>query len=75
MIKITPRALKPGVQSHFHPISTVGFRTFFPENFGQAYCVPCPSVAVLLSVLDGLYYNHWLWIILDINAQIRLKYI
>ena len=38
MAKIAPRALKIGVQSHFHPISTVGFRTFSPENFGQAYC-------------------------------------
>ena len=38
MVKITTRALKIGVQSRFYPISTVGFRTFFPENFGQAYC-------------------------------------
>ena len=37
MVKITTRALKIGVQSRFYPISTVGFRTFFPENFGQAY--------------------------------------
>ena len=37
MVKITPRALKIGVQSHFHPISTMGFRTFFRENFGLAY--------------------------------------
>ena len=38
MVKITSRALKIGVQSRFYPISTVGFRTFCPENFGQAYC-------------------------------------
>ena len=35
-VKIASRALKIGVQSRFYPISTVGFRTFFPENFGQA---------------------------------------
>ena len=37
MVKITTRALKIGVLSRFYPISTVGFRTFSPENFGQAY--------------------------------------
>ena len=37
VVKMAPRALKIGVQSHFHPISTVGFRTFFLENFGLAY--------------------------------------
>ena len=37
VVKITTRVLKIGVQSHFHPISTVGFHTVFPENFGQAY--------------------------------------
>ena len=40
VVKITTRALKIGVQSRFYPISTVGFRTFFLENFGQAYCTP-----------------------------------
>ena len=39
MVKITTRALKIGVQSRLYPISIVGFRTFFPENFGQAYCI------------------------------------
>ena len=37
MVKITTRALKIGVQSRFYPISTLGFRTFFSENFGLAY--------------------------------------
>ena len=37
MVKITTRALKIGMQSRFYPISTMGFRTFSPENFGQAY--------------------------------------
>ena len=35
--KIALKALKIGVHTHFHPISTVGFCTFSPENFGQAY--------------------------------------
>ena len=39
MVKITIRALKIGVQLRFYQISTEGFRTFFPENFGQAYYV------------------------------------
>ena len=38
MVKIATRALKIGVQSPFGPILTVGARTFFPENFGLAYC-------------------------------------
>ena len=38
MVRNASRKLKFGVQSRFYPISTVGFRTFFPENFGQAYC-------------------------------------
>ena len=37
MVRNASRKLKFGVQSHFYPISTVGFRTFSPENFGQAY--------------------------------------
>ena len=36
VVKITTRALKIGMQTRFDPISTVGCRTFFPENFGQA---------------------------------------
>ena len=39
MVKITTRALKIGVQSRLYPISTMGFRTFFTENFGQAYWI------------------------------------
>ena len=38
MVRNASRKLKFGVQSRFYPISTVGFRTFFPENFGQPYC-------------------------------------
>ena len=37
MVRITTRALKTGVQTRFYPISTKGFHTFFPKNFGQAY--------------------------------------
>ena len=37
MVRNASRKLKFGVQSRFYPISTVGFRTFSPENFGQAY--------------------------------------
>ena len=33
VVEITTRALKIGVQSRFYPISTLGFRTFFPEKF------------------------------------------
>ena len=39
VVKIAPRALKIGEQSRLYPISTVGFRTFFSKNFGQAYCL------------------------------------
>ena len=38
MVRNASRKLKIGVQSRFYPISTVGFRTFSPENFGQAHC-------------------------------------
>ena len=48
MVKITTRALKIGVQSRFNPISTVGFRTFFPENFGQ------PGLLCTITVSKGL---------------------
>ena len=41
MVKFAIRALKIGVQSPFGPILTVGAPTFFPENFGLAYCAAC----------------------------------
>ena len=54
VVKMAPRALKIGVQSRFYPISTVGFRTFFPENFGQAYSTVVPGFRVLgFSALPG----------------------
>ena len=37
VVRNASRKLKFGVQSRFYQISTVGFRTFFHENFGQAY--------------------------------------
>ena len=37
MVRNASRKLKFDVQSRFYPISTVGFRTFPPNNFGQAY--------------------------------------
>ena len=53
MVKIAPRALKIGVQSRFYPISTVGFRTFFPENFGQAYCACARSIYIFFGLLNA----------------------
>ena len=39
------------MQSHFHPISTVGFRTFLPENFGLPYLI------AKVSILGGEWWN------------------
>ena len=41
MLRYVTRGLKIGVQSRFDPKFDVGIRTFFPENFGQAYCTVC----------------------------------
>ena len=45
VVKIAPRARCAFVQSRFYQISTVGLRTFFPENFGQAYSASEVKVA------------------------------
>ena len=53
MVKITTRALKIGVQSRFYPISTVGFCTFFPENFGQPYYIYEGRVVILGRIVSA----------------------
>ena len=58
MVKYAARGLKIGVQSRFDPKFDVGIRTFFTENFGQAYCpciseVPEATYEVRFRVLEG----------------------
>ena len=52
MVRYATRGLKIGVQSWFDPKFDVGKRTFFPENFGQAYYVCYHAVSQKIMPLS-----------------------
>ena len=85
MVRYATRGLKIGVQSWFDPKFDVGIRTFFPENFGQAYCPPEISKITVrrksspfkaTKILNTVYCvskhpeNYWLLYFKPINIGI-----
>ena len=66
VIKITTRAIKIGVQLRFYPISTVGFRTFSPENLAKPSLVKHEFIRSDVrhqeaSFTIGILTFIWLW--------------